>query len=265
MIENNGWVKLHRQFQKWEWYQKSEMVHLFVHLLLSANHDDGKWQGQEVERGQLITGLLKLKQNTGISVRTLRTCMNRLKTTGEITIKTTNKYRIITIINYNDYQDDERKATSKPTSIATIKRQSNDNQTTTNNKDNKKENEKNIKQPSVAEDFNYDNKLKIMFSSKDERIPIIAYYWTIKGWRFEKDTYSAALKRELRAAGNLKGYTREKIKQVCEWLKANADFKWTLETCHKYIDEPLDKLGAGGKPQSEADFIKSLKEQYGKT
>ena len=88
----------------WEWYQDSHMLHLFCHLLLRANHAKGKWQGQDVERGQLITGRLRLNQETGISERSIRTCLLRLKDSGEVTIKTTNRYSIITICNYDKYQ-----------------------------------------------------------------------------------------------------------------------------------------------------------------
>jgi hypothetical protein len=99
-----GWIKLHRKFQKWEWYSNSDMVHLFIHLLITATHKDGKWKGQEIKRGQTVAGISSLHKKTGISVQTLRTCINRLKLTGEITVKSTNKYSIITICNYDDYQ-----------------------------------------------------------------------------------------------------------------------------------------------------------------
>jgi hypothetical protein len=99
-----GWIKLHRPFLKWEWYQDSKMVHLFIHLLLTANHETNKWQGIEIERGQLVTGLKKLSGYTGISVQSIRTSLMRLKSTSEITIKTTNKFSIITICNYDIYQ-----------------------------------------------------------------------------------------------------------------------------------------------------------------
>jgi len=35
-----GWLKLHRKFKEWEWYQDSKMVHLFIHLLVTANHQN---------------------------------------------------------------------------------------------------------------------------------------------------------------------------------------------------------------------------------
>lgn len=89
--KDNGFIVLHRKILKWEWYQKSEMVHLFLHLLLSANHEDSRWQGIEIKRGQLLTGLNSLRKNTHISQRKLRTCITRLKATNEIATKTTNK------------------------------------------------------------------------------------------------------------------------------------------------------------------------------
>ena len=99
-----GWIKLHRKFENWEWFNISEMVHLFIYLLLSANSEDGNWRGISVKRGQLITGRTSLSENTGISQQTIRTCLNRLKSTNEITIQSTNQYSIITIIKYEDYQ-----------------------------------------------------------------------------------------------------------------------------------------------------------------
>jgi hypothetical protein len=104
---NSGFVKIFRKFEEWEWYRKSEMVHLFLHFLLLANHKQGKWQGKTIERGQFITGLLSLEEQTGISYQTLRTCISRLKATGEIHVKSTNKFSLITIVNYKDYQDKE--------------------------------------------------------------------------------------------------------------------------------------------------------------
>ncbi len=102
-----GWIKLHRKIMQWEWYKIPNMYHLFSHLLLSANHEDGKWQGIDIKRGELITGLKAMNANTGISIQSIRTCIERLKSTGEITIKSTNKYSIITLCNYEEYQFNE--------------------------------------------------------------------------------------------------------------------------------------------------------------
>ena len=122
----DGWVKIHRKFQEWEWYGKSEMVHLFLHLLLSANVSDRQWHGMIIKRGQVVTGRKKLSDETGISEQRIRTCFLRLIETGEIVTKSTNKYTIVTICNYDNYQDtqecsNQQKTTKEPTAEPPIK------------------------------------------------------------------------------------------------------------------------------------------------
>lgn len=110
------WVKLHDKFLEWEWHDKPEMVALWVHLLLAANWKDRRWHGIDVHRGQLVTGRQALSEATGLSVRTIRTCLGRLIQTGEITIKSTNKYSIITICKYDSYQENENAIDQQVTS-----------------------------------------------------------------------------------------------------------------------------------------------------
>jgi biotin operon repressor len=99
-----GWVKLHRKILKWEWFQDDNTFRVFLHLLLTANYKNTKWKGIEIKRGQVLTGRSSLAVTIGISEQSVRTCLNRLKLTSEITIKSTNKYSIVTINKYEDYQ-----------------------------------------------------------------------------------------------------------------------------------------------------------------
>lgn len=80
------------------------MVQLFLCLLLNASAKQKRWKGIVIERGQLITSYESLHNKTGLSIRTLRTCLSRLEDTGEIEREATNKFSIITISNYNSYQ-----------------------------------------------------------------------------------------------------------------------------------------------------------------
>ena len=43
--DSGGWIKLHRKFKEWEWYQDENTKSVFIHLLLDANHKDKKWRG----------------------------------------------------------------------------------------------------------------------------------------------------------------------------------------------------------------------------
>lgn len=87
------------------------------------------------ERGQTVTGLLKIHEATKISIQSIRTSMIILTTVGFLTSKTTNKFRLISICKYNDYQ-------SEPTSKPTIHQQSTNNPLTTNKNDKNVKNEK---------------------------------------------------------------------------------------------------------------------------
>lgn len=111
------WIKLYRSILDWEWYDDSKMVHLFIHLLVKANHKNGEWRGIKIKRGQLLTGIFSLCQQTKISPQSVRTCLKKLKSTNEITIESTNNYSIITLCNYENYQDKKSKnndPTNKP-------------------------------------------------------------------------------------------------------------------------------------------------------
>lgn len=138
---DNGWVKIHRKIQDWEWYQDSKMVHLFLHFLMLANHDKGQWHGQTIERGQFITGRIELSKQTGITQQSIRTCITKLKLTNEITTKSTNQFTIITILKYGDYQLKDKSSTSKLTNESTNE------QPTTNHKQEVKKKEEDVTKP----------------------------------------------------------------------------------------------------------------------
>jgi len=86
--------------------------------------------GRTIERGQCVVGLRKLNKITHISVQTLRTCLTRLKSTHEITLEPTNKYTIVTICNYDLYQNLDSEINTQNNTPINI--QSTFNQQTTN-------------------------------------------------------------------------------------------------------------------------------------
>lgn len=102
-----GWIKLHRSIMKWEWYGDINTKGLFLHLLLLASYGGGKWQGQTIKRGQLITGRRRLAKDLGLSEQQIRTSLSRLKSTNDITIESTSKNSMITIHDYSTYNDQD--------------------------------------------------------------------------------------------------------------------------------------------------------------
>ena len=244
----DGWIKLHRKFKKWGWYNKSEMVHLFIHLLLSANHQDNEWQGVIIKRGQLVTGRKMLSQETQISEQTIRTCLTNLIKTNEIKRKSTNKYSIITICNYDDYQDREIKFNQQLTSNQPATNQ----QLTTNKNVKKEKNEKNIytrKQEFIKQ---IDREKNSKFSNK--LIEKFISYWTELNksktlMRFEGQRFFDINKRIATFLSNENRYS-----------KLN-DFKQSIptsiETKKKYIKEDENKC----KPKEALKIIKETKKR----
>lgn len=126
---------------EWEWYQDSNTMRVFLHLLLDANHKQKKWQGVDVKPGQTITSYEAISNKTGISVQSVRTSIKRLKSTGELTSESTNRFTLITIVNWASYQSDDCKLTSQSTGELTINQQATNKQLTTNKNDKKDKND----------------------------------------------------------------------------------------------------------------------------
>lgn len=101
---NGDYIKLDRKILQWGWYTDVNTCKLFIHCLLKANWKDNVWHGYECKRGQLITSLPALARETGLSVKMVRTALEHLKGTGELADWHDSKIRIITVNNYDVYQ-----------------------------------------------------------------------------------------------------------------------------------------------------------------
>lgn len=121
----SGWIKLHRSLLDWEWYNDCNVVYTFVHLLLEANWEDKKWRGMIIPRGSLVTSVAKLAESLKLTIQQTRTVLNKLKSTNNITIKTTNGYSLITIVNYDLHQNCGDEITNEITSKKTNEQQTN--------------------------------------------------------------------------------------------------------------------------------------------
>ena len=90
---DGGFIKIDRGILDWEWYSDINTTRLFIHLILKANWKDGRFQGQEIKRGSFVTSYLKLAEETELTVNQVRTSLNKLKSTGEITVKSQSNHR----------------------------------------------------------------------------------------------------------------------------------------------------------------------------
>ena len=115
LSQDTGFIVIHRKILDWEWWNDTNTTRLFFYLILKANWEDKKWRGITVKRGQVITGIFKLGQQTKMTVQQTRTALSKLKSTNEITIQSTNEYSLVTINKYNKYQDTNQQNNKRTT------------------------------------------------------------------------------------------------------------------------------------------------------
>ena len=105
-MNEDGFIKLHRKIISWSWYKDSKVKALFIHCLLKANYQDGQWHNISVKRGSFLTSISHLAEETGLTIKEVRRALEEL-TEAKCLLKTsTAKYTLVTVINYDEYQDE---------------------------------------------------------------------------------------------------------------------------------------------------------------
>ena len=99
-------------------------------LLSKARHQSAWVGGQHIERGQLAVTRSELSYKWKVSEQTVRTILKNLESDGFLTIKSTNKFSLITIENWAVYQGDDAEANQQINQQAN--QQLTNNQPTTN-------------------------------------------------------------------------------------------------------------------------------------
>ena len=152
--ESNGWIKIHRSLLDWEWWDDLNTFRVWMTILLSVNHEPKKWRGIVINEGEMLTSYTALSQKCNMSVRSVRTAINHLKSTGELTCESTKNYTVIKVLKWGYFQGLSDSGDT-PTDIPSDKRPTNDRQTTdkrpTSNKNDK--NDKNVKNDKKKEVF----------------------------------------------------------------------------------------------------------------
>ena len=155
---SKGWIKLHRSLKDWEWYEDTNATRLLIHLLITVNYEAKRWKGQLIEPGTRITSWEHLAAETSLTVRQVRTAMSKLEKSGEVTRKATNKWQAITLVKWEQLQDERQASDKLDGRQVTGKRQANDKQTTTtkegkNNKNYKKGKKEEVSLPWNSDEF----------------------------------------------------------------------------------------------------------------
>ena len=81
----------------WEWYENTNVFRLFYHCLLHTNLEDKRYCGREIKAGQFVSSITRISAETGLTESQVRTALKKLKDTGYISTKSTNKYTLYTV------------------------------------------------------------------------------------------------------------------------------------------------------------------------
>lgn len=100
----SGYIFIHKKLLDWEFYSDLNTKSLFIHCLLKANWEDKQWNNIIIVRGSFVTSIDSLSRELGLSVKKIRLCLDKMKRANNIAVKTTNKYSVITVVKYDDYQ-----------------------------------------------------------------------------------------------------------------------------------------------------------------
>jgi len=124
---NRGYVKLHRKtLDSPAWDLPPEKFKVWSACLILANYKDEKWfDGAEeivIPRGSFVTSTPKLAQITRLGRQAVRGSLATLSKMRQLATKVaTNRYTMITVVNYGIYQSAAPEATKAPTKVATKK------------------------------------------------------------------------------------------------------------------------------------------------
>lgn len=90
------------------WYKDHKTFHVFMWLLLSAYNTDTVIFGETIKRGSIVTKNSTIAYECGLTIDNVRKSLAYLQRIGEIKRERRYRNQVITVVNYEDYKDDNR-------------------------------------------------------------------------------------------------------------------------------------------------------------
>ena len=160
----DGYIKLSRRIFNSKTFSNLNAIQklITIYLILMANYQDNQWWNHHekkfinIKRGSFITSIESIKKKIKdrlVTTQKIRTLLNILKNMQFLTMETTNKYTLVTIIKYDLYQNGESYSNKQINELVTSKQQGDNKVITTNNNVKKEKNEKNVKKNTLSRTF----------------------------------------------------------------------------------------------------------------
>ncbi|BBG11428.1 primosome subunit DnaD [Staphylococcus aureus] len=290
-----GWISIDRSIQN-HWLFKEKRTfskfEAWIYLLMEANHSKAKVpignQIVTVERGQRLTSILTLSDLFNWSRFKVKTFLDLLESDGMLEVKTTSKYTLITIVNYDFYQSEQGRNQHqndiKPTSKqhqSNINPTSKQHQTNTNNNDNKDNNEKNVnneKKKAAAFDFFQDNGfgfitpynlddlnyyLDSFENDSDEIVTAslkIAKDRNKVTWGYAKSILNTWLNANLKSIEQVRAFEKQQIESKKQTYKPHV--KQSKEKTPKWLTDGTRETKTENLEKDREAFIKRLNSKW---
>ena len=131
MANRDGWIKIHRKILDDPQFKDPDALAVWMHLLLRANYKQNSVpMGNKkviVNRGQLICGRKALAEQTGVQESKIERLLKRWISEQQIEQQSFNKFRLISIVKYNDYQIGEQQNDGKVNTEKEVKNNNKEN------------------------------------------------------------------------------------------------------------------------------------------
>lgn len=259
-----GYVSIHRQFMDSRLYKDSQAVHLWLHLILKANHVEVTVNTDigpvTVGRGQMLTGRPTLVSETFIPDNKVRSLLRTFESKGMLNITSMGKkFSLLTIVKYDDFQSQncptvvQRLSNANTSNDAplsgdcptNVQRLSINNNITNNSLTN-------VRESASAGKNQAEKKPKIsceeVFQALREELP------EARGWKFIDDrrrnlirTFWAKANKIARGLDDGKPLTIEGFRDYLKYIRENC--RWMLE------DRPDNKSGKTWRRKNFEAFL----------
>lgn len=288
-----GWIKLYRILRKkaiWQCSTSDQKV-ILITILLMANHKEKEWEwmGKKFicKPGQLITSLPKLAKECGkgITIQKTRTALAKFERYRFLTDESTDTGRLITVVNWGFYQDNEKKLTDELAGHQQIPNKPlTPNKNDKNNKNGKTDREDidtvSIAEPtghsmSVCPSVNFDNVLQDVGRRYQEKIGIMSQRdeqklaeWIQMGMSpslVAEAIDIAAAKGNKRASfivGILKNWYNDGHRDISALIAAEKDRDAKKQEQQKGKDQPAGMANAGAYRKVDPEAVKRWRDMY---
>ena len=96
-------IKLNRELFMGADFKNSARLKVFVTLLVWAEGRPTIKEGEQLDRGDVVTSLSRLSRRASVTVKQARNALATLAKLGRIVVRTTHKHTVVTICNFDDY------------------------------------------------------------------------------------------------------------------------------------------------------------------